>query len=244
MLTILRSVGQGGVNAPGDVAKVRARLVELGLDWIGGATTAGPEFIKAIRLFQAIKEGLDVVSGTKIDGRVDPNGETLKWLNAVNAPRWVRMTRDGVGFVNHEAFDGDDGHDFGTSWLDDSIKAAAARYEADFRSGHPGATAIAVNDASLPRGGDTPLHQGHETGLVADLRLPRKDRKFGGITTTSALYDREVARAQLQAFHTVPLLQHIFLNDDVLIAEGLCRPLGGHDNHVHIEIRPPTRASG
>jgi hypothetical protein len=241
MLSISGSVGKNGQNDPADVARVRARLVELGFEWIGNDTKAGPSFIKAIELFQSIKNGQDFVGGSRVDGLIDPNGETLAWLNALNAPRWQRMTAEGVGFINSEAQQLDDQHDFGTSWLDDTIKGAARRYEIEWRSGRTAAP-IAVNDTSLPRGGDTPAHKGHETGLVCDLRLPHVNGTFGGLVTSDANYDRNAMRAQLVAFRAEPLVDLIFLNDDVLIAEDLCRPLAGHDNHAHIEIRPPRRS--
>jgi hypothetical protein len=240
MLSISGSVGWNGVNREEDVALVRARLVELGFDWIQGAAKPGPIFIAAIELFQAIKNGYEVVGGTRVDGRVDPNGDTLRWLNALNAPRWQRMTAESDGLVNSEAQQLDDHHDFGTSWLDATISDAARRYQQAWRA-TTSAAPIAVNDASLPRGGRTSSHKGHQTGLMCDLRLPRRSGSFGGITTADASYDREAMRAQLTALRAQPLVEDIFLNDDVLIAEGLCTPLAKHDDHVHVKIRPPPR---
>lgn len=240
-LVISKSVGAGGANLAADVKAVRARLVELGFSWVAGATDVGPKFVNAIRLFQAIKGGYDIVNVTRVDGRVDPNGDTLRWLNAKNAPRWVRMTPQAKGLFNYEATQVDDGHDYGTTWLDEMLIAAGQAYANAWLVSHPTAPPITVNDASLPEGGDTPAHKGHETGLVCDLRLPRKDGKAGGIKTTSASYDRDTMRAQLEALRAQPLFDVAFLNDDALIQEGLCRPLGGHDDHVHVEIKAPDR---
>jgi hypothetical protein len=236
-ITLLASVGLNGRNIQSDVNAVRSRLRQLGFV-VGEDGPCGPQLIKAIQLFQAIKEGLDVIRHTRVDGRVDPNGQTLKWLNAANAPRWQRMTASGPGLHNHEATQLNDNHDFGTSWLDETLNAAGALYQQGLREG---AAPISVNNASLPTGGDTPSHKGHETGLVADLRLPRKDGRSGGITTASPEYDREAMRAQLKALKAQPLFDRAYLNDQVLIIEDLCRPLGGHDNHVHFEIKPPVR---
>jgi hypothetical protein len=244
-VTIEGSVGAAGRNRPADVRQIRQRLVELGFTWVtDGADTVGPTLIRTLRLFQAIKEGLDVVAGSRLDGRVDPNGDTLRWLNARNAPRWVRMTAEGPGLVNDQILDESDHHDYGTSWLDETLLSAGVSLKASWLQEHAEARPLVVNDASLPRGGDTPAHRGHETGLVCDLRLPRIDGRSGGITTSSARYDRATMRAQLHALWAQPLVDAVFLNDDTLIAESLCRPLAGHDNHVHVEIRPPRRETG
>jgi hypothetical protein len=53
-------------------------------------------------------------------------------------------------------------------------------------------------DISLPHGGDTPHHQGHETGLMCDVFLPRRDGGFGGIDfMMKAKYDQKATRALL-----------------------------------------------
>jgi hypothetical protein len=105
---------------------------------------------------------------------------------------------------------------------------------------------------------------GHETGLDCDFRLPRKSStrgqsiageitwckkdQAGKITTDSDGnpilhddYDRDAMRAMLQALTAQPLYDKIFFNDPVLIQEGLCSQLGGHDDHVHFQIKPPER---
>jgi hypothetical protein len=240
MLSISNSVGRSGSNLELDVAAVRQRLVELGFTWVGEATKPGPIFISTIELFQSIKNGYEVIGGTKVDGRIDPNGDTILWLNALNAPRWQRMTAESEGIVNFEAQQLGDHHDFGTSWLDRTICDAARRYQQDWRAGK-NAAPIAVNDASLPQGGRTPSHKGHQTGLMCDLRLPCKDGGSGNITTADASYDRETMRAQMIALRAEPLVEEIFLNDHVLIAAGLCESLVKHDDHAHVKIRPPAR---
>ena len=77
--------------------------------------------------------------------------------------------------------------------------------------------------------------------LVVDGSIPRKDGGVGGITVNQQAYDRNTMRAMLKAFLKQPLARRVFLNDDVLINEGLCRHAGGHDNHAHFEIKPPPR---
>ena len=93
----------------------------------------------------------------------------------------------------------------------------------------------------MPRGGNTPSHAGHEAGLVCDIRLPRTDGKAGGITTSSAKYDRDSMRAQILAFRRQKLALRVFLIDPVLNKEGICLAVAGHGDHAHFEIKPPIR---
>ena len=87
-LNIQSSVGSGGANKPEDVRAVKTRLIELSFDWLaaeGAIDHVDQLTIDTIKLYQTIKEGLNTITG---DGRVDVNGDTLKWLHASNAPRW------------------------------------------------------------------------------------------------------------------------------------------------------------
>lgn len=244
-INIQASVGSGGANKPGDVRAVKTRLIELGFDWIsseGVIDQVDQLTIDTIKLFQTIKEGLNTITG---DGRVDVNGDTLRWLQASNAPRWMMMppgSRE-EGFVNDELADHSDHHDFGTNWLAETLRGAGAKYRADFLSVHPNAALLSINDTSLPRGGNTPAHATHESGLASDIRLPRKDGDVGGITTAQAAYDRSAMRAMLQVFLAQPFAKRVLLNDSVLRTEGLCSFADGHDNHAHFEIKPPARLS-
>jgi len=117
-ITIQHSVGLNGVNNPDDVLAGKSRLVELGFPFVTADSAMGPLTIKAIRLFQAMKNGFNVVNDQRNDGRVDVNGDTVKWLQAVNAPQWQRMPAGSVaeGFLNDNIADVTDNHDFGTNW--------------------------------------------------------------------------------------------------------------------------------
>lgn len=244
-IDIQNSVGSQGANNSDDVRAVKTRLIELGFDWLsaeGVIDKVDQLTISTIKLFQTIKSGLNVITG---DGRIDVNGDTHKWLQATNAPRWQMMPAGSKpeGFVNDEIADHSDNHDFGTSWLADTLRGAGAKYKADFLSLHPAAAVLSINDTSLPRGGNTPAHATHESGLASDIRLPRKDGTVGGgLTVAQAAYDRSAMRAMLTAFLAQPLGKRVLLNDSVLRTEGLCSFADGHDNHAHFEIKPPARA--
>ncbi|WP_427158298.1 glucosaminidase domain-containing protein [Aliinostoc sp. HNIBRCY26] len=245
VIQLTGSVGVGGVNKPQDVQAVKARLHELGYTWVGDPNT--PSFDRglydAIRLFQSIIAGRSTIRG---DGRVDVDGTTHRWLQADNAPRWVTMpeSQPQSGLINGELADINDKHDFGTHWLAETILAIAQDYQNTYRNTRPDASPFAINDVSLPYGGDTPDHRGHETGLMCDVFLPRNDGNFGGISYTNALYDRDATRAIIQSIRRQKLVRAnaVFFNDPTLVREGLCKPLNGHDHHIHFEINPPARS--
>lgn len=238
-LQLTGSVGKGGNNAGDDVRAVKQRLAELGFGFFAVNNHSDPGLIMAIRLFQSVIAGRSTIGG---DGRIDPGFTTNRYLDAVNAPRWTSMPYDGPGFTNYEATDENDQHDFGTSWLAETIRSVGAAYDGAYLQTHPDAALLTVNDVSLPEGGDTPDHAGHETGLACDLRLPRLDGGSGGIRNpnTNSAYDRDAMRAQLEALRGHRRVAQVFFNDRVLIDEGLCTHLGGHNDHVHFQISPPA----
>lgn len=244
-ITLSASVGRNGVNRRADVVKVKTRLIELGFDWLTPDESTGPLTIFTIRLFQGIKNGLQTVDLPQNDGRVDPGGTTLGWMNAENAPRWIRMPAGSAaeGYRNAEIADPNDNHDFGVNWLAGTIAAAGAMYKATHLTANPSAALLTVNDASVPRGGPTPDHATHQTGLCCDLLLPKRNGAAGGIRFTAAQYDREAARQQILALRAQPLTQRVLFNDPVLITERLCIEVSGHDDHIHVDVQPPARSN-
>ncbi|QLE56584.1 glucosaminidase domain-containing protein [Nostoc sp. TCL26-01] len=241
VIKLTGSVGVGGVNKPDEVKAVKARLHELGYTWVGDPSTTSRDrgLDEAIRLFQSIIAGRSTIQA---DGRIDVNGMTHKWLQAANAPQWVLMPKSEPqnGLINGELAETQDNHDFGTHWLADVIKEIAQDYQNSYRQNYPGASHFAINDVSLPHGGDTPDHQGHETGMMCDVFLPRKDGKFGGIFWTNSEYDQDAARAILLSIRRQKLVRAVFFNDRQLITAGLCKFASGHDHHIHFEINPPV----
>jgi hypothetical protein len=235
------SVGAGGNNDPDDVFALKSRLIELGFDFITLNRVMDADTIQAIKLFQTIKNGKNTISG---DGLIDPGKDTHKWLNASNAPQWQMMPQGtpAEGFFNVELTELTDHHDFGTSWLAETIREVAATYLRTYLTPHPRAALLTINDVSLPRGGNTPDHAGHEAGLACDCRLPLNDGTTPpGTTFSTPKYDRAATRAMLIALRSHPLFTRAFFNDPVLIGEGLCAHAVKHDNHIHFEIKPPAR---
>jgi N-acetylmuramoyl-L-alanine amidase len=240
---IQASVGSGSAaNREDDVHAVKKRLIALGFDWITLDKKIDRATIDAIKLFQTIIAGHNSISG---DGKIDVGKNTYLWLQAVNAPRWQTMPAGSraEGFFNYELTNVQDTHDFGTDWLAETIKAAGAHYRDNYLNTNAGAALLTVNDVSLPHGGNTPDHGGHEAGLSCDLQLPRTDGKAGFVTHADALYDRNAARAIINALRAQAAVSRVFFNDRVLINEGLCARLAGHDDHIHFEINAPARGA-
>jgi peptidoglycan hydrolase-like protein with peptidoglycan-binding domain len=79
VIVIRKSVGQGGQNIAGDVLYVQILLADVlvrkGLASISIDGVCGPKTIKAIRDFQ--QAGPALVQ----DGRIDPNGPTIRALH-------------------------------------------------------------------------------------------------------------------------------------------------------------------
>lgn len=238
------SVGLGGANKGEDVYRLKSHMIDLGYDWLDLNSQIDNKTIKAIKLFQAAKNGDYVVNRPHNDGLVEVNKDTYLWLQADNAPGWLNLPVGGSleeGYFNYEVADGGNSHGYGTTWLAETISLAGKEYYESYLIDHEESTLIIVNDASVPHGGDTPDHKTHETGLSADLRLPRKGGGYGGITWRSRSYDRNAMRAQLKALKGQDNMKAILFNDPVLRREGLCTYSGGHDNHVHFHIKPLER---
>jgi hypothetical protein len=234
------SVGAGGKNSPADVAAVQRRLKDLGYAVGEVDGKSNPKLVAALKLFQSIIQGRSTIGG---DGRVDPGGVTHKWLDAVNAPIWMTMSKSdsSISYRNQELEETHDHHDYGASWLAEAILWIAKDYHQSYRSKFPKSAPFTINDVSLPHGGNTPDHAGHETGLQCDVFLPRTDGAWGLPSYTHPSFDRAACRAMILSIRRYPLFKLAYFNDPALIREGLCVHAGGHHHHIHFEIKPPAR---
>lgn len=244
------SVGRNGKNIASDVDAVRKRLEALGYGVINFDKNMD-KLEQMIRFFQAVSGGFRNLNESNDDGRVDKDGNTLKWLNASNAPLWIPLddgdkdASAGLGYYNFEKSDPSDGDFYyGTNWLVDIIKCAGKKYNDDYLAANPAKPVIWVNDLSL-KDGTKKDHTEHQTGLGVDIRLPKNDGSSGGITYNSTDYDRDTARAMIKAFRSCEGtkgigIKHVFFNDDVLIKEGICSYAKGHNDHIHVGIKSPS----
>lgn len=234
-------VGVGGKNNRHDVIAVQTKLQSLGYKVGAADGIIGKQTINQIKLFQSIINGQTRVGG---DGRVDVGGKTHQWLNSPNAPRWQIMPNSdpSISFRNQELEETWDHHDYGTSWMADAILWIAKHYHDNYRSKVNGSALFSINDVSLPHGGNTPDHAGHETGLCCDVYLPRKDGLTGGIDYLDSRYDKAATEAILVSINKCPMVNknQIYYNDPHLVKKGLCKSVRGHHHHIHFGVKVPN----
>jgi hypothetical protein len=235
------SVGLNATNLKHDVITVKERFCSLGFDWITINDTIDNETIDVIKLFQSIVRGRQSINA---DGKIDVPGTTYHWLNSDNAPNWLSLddgskTDKTLGYYNATKIDDNDDHYFGTNWLIDTIKLAGSIYYETYLKSNSNSSVIFINELAKPKGGKYSPHTTHQTGLNADIRLPRTDGGSGGVNYNDPLYDQDACRAILMAFNSCPLIKAVRFNDPELINEGLCKYLKKHDDHMHIELLTP-----
>lgn len=97
-VAITKSVGEGGENQPADVAQIDALLTKIGL--LPPICPLDKVRNDAIKRFQEIY-GLKDKKGA-FDGKIDPNGTTLKKLNATASPLTLKPIT--LGNIDHGAY--------------------------------------------------------------------------------------------------------------------------------------------
>jgi hypothetical protein len=96
---------------------------------------------------------------------------------------------------------------------------------------------ISFGDLNRKNGASfSPQHKGHRTGREVDIRPFRKDRQNLPATWQSPMYDRPTTRRFIERVKQREPNARFFFNDPVLVDAGLTKPLGGHDNHLHLQI--------
>ncbi|MEX0330765.1 MAG: LEPR-XLL domain-containing protein, partial [Puniceicoccaceae bacterium] len=160
-----------------DTLRVQQRLNYLGFPSEAGAPLVlsgqiGTGTAHAIGLFNAVVSFDPVNPST--EEHFSSNWPIVSWLNDPNAPQWEQFDgemRD--GFVVLPGVDGfEQPEDWGTNWAVDIIYRAAALLGVDGPD-------LELRSASLPQGGDTPLHGPgddddnlHELGMQIDFEVP------------------------------------------------------------------------
>lgn len=78
------SVGLNGKNLKNDLNTIEKKFKSLNFYF---------PLTKNIRFYQTIINGLSIYSTNdkKINGRIDPNDITLKWLSSRNSPAWINI---------------------------------------------------------------------------------------------------------------------------------------------------------
>lgn len=150
-----------------------------------------------------------------------------------------------TGFVNVDRVFESEGFFYGTSWLADVLVKAGEHYRKNYLENNRLKAPIAVNDASKFKGTGNYPHKSHDSGMALDIKLPHLDGTWGGITFLAAQYDRDAMEAVTDAFFGTEMVQVFWFNDSILASKVKDKydlvPMGGHDNHLHVSIKPPDR---
>jgi hypothetical protein len=95
---------------------------------------------------------------------------------------------------------------------------------------------IQVGDISRRGGGTLSPHKSHKRGVDVDMRPIRNDGREEPVSFKQAVYSRDLTRELCQLIREKVSGVRIFFNDPRLIAAGLCAPLAGHDDHLHVRF--------
>ncbi len=247
----LGSVGQSlealgrAANNPLYVAQQQQRLRYLGFVSEGGAPVAvngnfGPETDTALRTFQGAFIGGINTTQANADGIIGPT--TAGWLNAQNAPIFQEITPTAAYTVSAVS------ERFATSWTLDLIAKGSAMAKA--------ATGITQRVTALSTAdgyGSSAIHSTHRVGTDIDLATNSSTHNWGnGVTSTDEANVIKHAVAFVDAAASGRVIRLITSNQDIYDGIHAARPSlplyydtsGGHQNHLHIDVGPPTRIAG
>jgi len=147
-----------------------------------------------------------------------------------SGPVTAQLPASGPGFVTYNP-DNPPGSDrYGTAGFVAALQELAKKWAASE------AVPVSFGDMCRKNGPRFPPHRGHCSGREVDIRPFRKDGKNLPATWRGAEYDRQTTRRFIQLVKQLQPNAHFFFNDPVLIDAGLARHLGGHDNHLHLQI--------
>jgi len=260
-------------NNPLFVAQQQQRLRYLGFVRQGGAAIAvdgdfGPATNDATRTFQGAFVGGYNTTQADVDGIIGPN--TAGWLNAANAPTWNELVDPdpqppGTFSIsrmigNFDIYPGADPgtgartgntpqpERFGTSWTIDLIKKGSAI--AKVATGRT----QRINAMSMADGyGSSCCHNTHRVGMDIDLGTDSSTWNWGdGVTSSEEQKVISHAISFVNAAATGRVIRFITSNQDIYDGIHAASPStalyydtsGGHQNHLHIDVGPPTQIAG
>ncbi|MEQ7125398.1 peptidoglycan-binding protein [Actinopolymorpha sp. B11F2] len=239
--TIHASVGAGGTNEADDVRVVQDllnRAADASLDVDGDC---GPKTKAAIADYQ--KSFL-----RRPDGRVDPDGQTLRRLvdqaqtagskssqpvaqagpsTPTGGPTSGTRLQPITSARGWYAYSSSD-RQFGTQAMITVLLDVAARL-------HRAGLEYGVGDISFERGGAMSPHKTHTAGQHADLRPIRTDGAHRPTSVGDPTYSRENTRVLVEALRANSAVTQILFSDEAHI-EGV-KNYAGHHNHLHIRVR-------
>ena len=92
-----------------------------------------------------------------------------------------------------------------------------------------------IGNISLANGARFAPHRSHRSGLEVDIRPLRLDGAHTPVSYKSREYDRPATRRLVSLILESGMASKVMFNDPHI--PGI-RPLAGHDDHIHVEVRP------
>ena len=91
-----------------------------------------------------------------------------------------------------------------------------------------------VGNISLAEGATFKPHRSHRNGLQVDIRPIRKDGAQAPVSYKSRDYDLAATKRLVALIISSSMVNKVMFNDPHI--NGL-KPLAGHDDHIHVEVR-------
>jgi penicillin-insensitive murein DD-endopeptidase len=109
-------------------------------------------------------------------------------------------------------------------------------FEVEIAWGAIDSRSIGIGNISLEGGGPFPPHGTHQQGLEFDVRPLRTDGAQAPVTWRDAAYDRAATQRLVDTLRATGQVDRILFNDPNI--KGVT-PYKGHDNHLHVKVKPP-----
>ncbi|BBO34791.1 peptidoglycan-binding domain-containing protein [Lacipirellula parvula] len=245
------SVGQSSesqgraANNPLFVAQQQQRLRYFGFVSEGGAPVAvdadfGAGTATALKTFQGAFIGGINTTQANADGIIGPT--TAGWLNAQNAPTFQKIVPTSAYTVSAVS------ESYATSWTLDLIAKGSINAKAA-----TGITQRITALSTVDGYGSSQWHSTHLVGTDIDLATAASTHNWGnGVTSTDEANVIKHAVAFADTVASGHVIRFITSNQDIYDGIHAARPSvplyydtsGGHQDHLHIDVGPPTRVAG
>jgi peptidoglycan hydrolase-like protein with peptidoglycan-binding domain len=220
---ISASVGQiPSINKPDDVLRVQRLLNQAGAG-VKEDRDCGPKTVAAIRDYQR-----NFLSNP--DGRVDPDGLTLKHLvegklKVKREPLILLPQASGLGYYSYSSAT----RQYGTKFCIQTLRDICVQFQINNKE-----LEIGVGDISFAQGGHMSPHQSHQHGVHIDIRPLRKDKKNLPVTISDPNYSRDSTKLLVQSLLAHRNVKSILFNDTAILG---VKNYTGHDNHLHVSVK-------
>jgi murein endopeptidase len=134
-------------------------------------------------------------------------------------------------------------------WGTEALVVVLDQVTREFREAHPDVPPVLIGDLSRPQGGPFGArygglgHGSHQNGLDADVMYPRRDRALRAATRPAEV-DRALAQDLVDRFRAAGAVK-LFVGPRLHLhgPRAIVVPLAHHDDHVHVRIANPGRAT-